>query len=84
MKLLEKDIAELKSEIDEFKEVNKKLDNSIKNINEKISTTFTIVFERILNLERKKKLEEQKSKEAVREKSVPEAAAVSLDKVEQK
>ena len=82
MKLLEKDIAELKSEIDEFKEVNKKLDNSIKNINEKLSTTFTIVFERILNLE--KKLEEPKRKEAVREKSVPEAAAVSLDKVEQK
>ena len=74
MKLLEKDIAELKSEIDEFKEVNKKLDNSIKNINEKLSTTFTIVFERILNLE--KKLEERKRKEAVREKSVPEAAAV--------
>ena len=56
--------------------VNKKLDNSIKNINEQLSTTFSIYFERIINLE--KELEEQKRKEAVIEKSVPEAAAVPL------
>ena len=60
MKQLEKDVAELKFEIDELKVINKKLDNSIKNINEQLSTTFGIVFERILNLE--KELGEQKRK----------------------
>ena len=79
LKLLEKDIAGLKSEIDQLKVVNKKLNNSIKNINEQLSTTFSIVFERINNLE--KELEEQKSKESVIEKISPEAQANSLSKV---
>ena len=37
MKLLEKEIAGLKYEIDELKVVNQKLHNSIKNINEQLS-----------------------------------------------
>ena len=37
LKLLEKEIAELKYEIDELKVVNQKLYNSIKNINEQLS-----------------------------------------------
>ena len=77
MKLLEKYIAELKSELDQLKVVNKKLDNSIKNINEQLSTTFSIVFERIINLE--KELEKQKRKVAVIETSVSEAETVSLE-----
>ena len=36
MKLLEKEIAGLKYEIDELKVVNQKLHNSIKNINEQL------------------------------------------------
>ena len=79
LKLLEKDIAGLKSEIDQLKVVNKKLNNSIKNINEQLSTTFSIVFERINNLE--KELEEQKCREAVIEKSGPETQAESLAKL---
>ena len=78
MKLLEKDIAELKSELDQLKGVNKKLDNCIKNIYDQLSTMFSIIFERIINLEIE--LEEQKRKEVVIEKSVPEAGAVSLEK----
>ena len=77
MKLLEKNIAEPKSEIDELKVFNKKVDISIKNINEQLSTTFSIVFERIINLE--KELEKQKRKAAVIETSVPEAETVSLE-----
>ena len=49
LKLLEKDKAELKYEIDELNVVNQKHGNSIKKINEQ-GTTFSIVFERQNNL----------------------------------
>ena len=77
---LDKEAAELKCEIFDLKEVNVKLDNSIRSINEQLSNTFSIVFERIMNLE--KALEEHKSNKAAVKNTLLEAEAEPLEKAE--
>ena len=49
---LEKDVSELKAEVHEMKETNIKLGNKIRNINEQLSNTFSIVFQRLRDLEK--------------------------------
>ena len=50
---LEKEVGELKSAILEIKKTKKKLDHKIRNINEQLSNTFSIVFKRLMDLEKK-------------------------------
>ena len=45
-------MGELKSAIHEIKETNKKLDHKIRNINEQLSNTFSIMFKRLMDLEK--------------------------------
>lgn len=49
---IENEFEELKSEIHAMKEKNNMLENKIRNINEQLSTTFSIVFKRLLDLEK--------------------------------
>ena len=48
----QREVGELKSAIHEIKETNKKLDHKIRNINEQLSNTFSIVFKRLMDLEK--------------------------------
>ena len=49
---LEVEVGELKSAIHENKETNKKLDHKIRNINEQLSNTFSIVLKQLMDLEK--------------------------------
>ena len=49
---IENEVAELKSEVHSMKERNNMLEKKIRNINEQLSNTFSIVFKRLIDLER--------------------------------
>ena len=49
---LKKNVSELKAEVHEMKETNIKLGNKIRNVNEQLSNTFSIVFKRLRDLEK--------------------------------
>ena len=66
-------MADLKCEIVEMNQANKRLENNISSENEQLTNTFSIVFERIKNLE--KVFELQKVKDVVIDNISPEAEA---------